>query len=803
MGVMRSVQRSSLLLVGALLLVAAAVWLVSGAWGLERAGREGPVADPAFGVRSGEAGIPEDGPGGGGVSNDDGSSEAEVDEARVVVSPAEGPPRLRVVVRSAQDGRPIEGVVVLGVGYDTGQKLAGRTDAAGEAVFEPIVPGQYALHASKSRELVVVAEHGETIEEIEVVKRFEVLGRVVDVHGRPVPGASIWATDTEYAMAGSVVGATADAAGRFAWQSYEYGQWLFATAAGFVASPVYDFSARQEQGESFEVTITMARPDVAELRGVVVAATDGRPVEAARVVLRPAAPPRLDPEAEAGFFGPSGRMPPSLETLTDEFGRFAFTDLTAGNASLRVRAEGFGQHWQEVEVRAPTTPDLRLELGEPLALHGIVVDDAGAPVANALLRAGSMGGVDEALTRSKRDGRYRLAPLPRRQVHLLVSADGHRFWDDDVLVPEGQSEHEFRVVLEREYRLRGLLLDDGGAPLVGWYVNGPDRSRHFAQTDARGQFEIDAEEPPALHGMAPPAEEGKLGAPQSLTLDPEPDADGRYTWRAHAADAASARIRGQVVLDDAIADARLVLDLRGGQPLFMRGERLVLGESGIPGSFEVGPFPAGAFRVRIEGAEGETRVAMHDLGTIELKSGEVVDLGSIEVVPAARIDLQVLRPQGVHPDDLRMRLARLPEDRWIPFGLFRDGTPMDRPLVPGSYRLQVSGKGVVPVERRIELERGEVEVVAIALESARTLLLTAAGEQTSGAPPWLPISVFDPGDQSLRFTTIVSSQELLGEGAQLGLPDGVHRLVLGFGDSEPVRVHFVPGGDERAQFAVR
>ena len=63
--------------------------------------------------------------------------------------------------------------------------------------------------------------------------------------------------------------------------------------------------------------------------------------------------------------------------------------------------------------------------------------------------------------------------------------------------------------------------------------------------------------------------------PQILTLEPEPDADGRYTWRARAADAATARIRGQVLLDDSIADARLVLDLRGGQPAYWRSERLV------------------------------------------------------------------------------------------------------------------------------------------------------------------------------------------------------------------------------------
>jgi Carboxypeptidase regulatory-like domain len=154
--------------------------------------------------------------------------------------------------------------------------------------------------------------------------------------------------------------------------------------------------------------------------GAVVNAASSQPIIGARVTL-------------TRFAGDG--QPVSM--LSGDIGQFAFTGLPPGKYELSGQRRGFlsrsyGQHVGFVSaiVTGPGQDDehIALRLAPPSVIAGKVVDDAGEPVAQALVQlldsrmvAGRRHLIEESSARTDDVGEYRFAALPSGSYYLVVS----------------------------------------------------------------------------------------------------------------------------------------------------------------------------------------------------------------------------------------------------------------------------------------------------------------------------------------------------------------------------------------------
>src|SRR5207253_3380981 len=80
-------------------------------------------------------------------------------------------------------------------------------------------------------------------------------------------------------------------------------------------------------------------------------------------------------------------------------------------------------------------PAAKMELKRGLTVTGMVVDDAGKPIAGALIRAKFMNNVRQ--TKTKDDGTYMLSGCEPRLARVVVSAKGRAMDLKQVRVEEG------------------------------------------------------------------------------------------------------------------------------------------------------------------------------------------------------------------------------------------------------------------------------------------------------------------------------------------------------------------------------
>jgi protocatechuate 3,4-dioxygenase beta subunit len=147
----------------------------------------------------------------------------------------------------------------------------------------------------------------------------------------------------------------------------------------------------------------------------------------------------------------------------------------------------------EVEVTQLETRVRDLVLRRGGAIAGVVVDEDGTPVGNALLRARSRDGLPSHKVWTDAAGRFTIRGLARGRNEVVADADGFLPWSGpDVFLP---SSDLLRIVLERGREVRGTVLDARGQPLAGVRVQrdpAPDYDARsaagVATTNARGVF---------------------------------------------------------------------------------------------------------------------------------------------------------------------------------------------------------------------------------------------------------------------------------------------------------------------------
>ena len=394
------------------------------------------------------------------------------------------------------EGRPVEGVFVSAasgahpVPYRR-RPGADVSDAGGRFRISPRVPETgvagdvvVALGETSPAGRAPVPPAGDGDLEIRLPHPVELVVRVRDPEGRGVEGAQV-----------RVIAGVAP--GRWAFGLDEDRSWLHAAGAdgtarlalgpgrhdlrvvapGFVAREV--LGARAEPGGRTE-PIDVALERTVEVDGRV---TDegGRAVPGVRVVIG-------DREEVAGV------------TTTDATGTFLLGGLPPKTLQLHVQGEGL----LPTEPRAVTAPasGVEVHVSRGGVLEGRVVDGATIePLPGARVRAVSVGvpsaEASEAEGVAGDDGSFVLSGLAFGRVEVRAETEGYVDWRGEHVLDPDSGPDWLDLALERGTTLRGVVVGEGGEPVVGASLEVSVGERETAETidrrgsDRHGEFEAD------------------------------------------------------------------------------------------------------------------------------------------------------------------------------------------------------------------------------------------------------------------------------------------------------------------------
>jgi hypothetical protein len=205
--------------------------------------------------------------------------------------------------------------------------------------------------------------------------------------------------------------------------------------------------------------------------------------------------------ARLSFGGKYGSQ--SVYLATDEEGEFSGLLPRPGIWEVAVEVE-------EPAIRREI--QVEVEEGEPLDLafpdtvvRGVVVDDAGEPVPEAIVRVRNIQQIQmSADFRSGDDGRFESVGLPIGRTVLMAEAFLRTSEPREVVLEEGREPPEVRLVVRKNSMLEGRVVSEDGSgvsgakvtaiPVEALSMGGP-----ILGTDAEGRFETDL--PPGSHNV--------------------------------------------------------------------------------------------------------------------------------------------------------------------------------------------------------------------------------------------------------------------------------------------------------------
>lgn len=135
-----------------------------------------------------------------------------------------------------------------------------------------------------------------------------------------------------------------------------------------------------------------------------------------------------------------------------------------------------------VEMAALLATNAVLQLKEGVTIRGVVVDEAGKPIAGALVmeRSGDSLGNQILVTTNDARGRFELPHRTGMQYLLTASAAGYSIQSTGVTV--SAESPELKIVLSIAQPLRLRLVDEKGEPVAGAMVSAPEyRNRGHLQ----------------------------------------------------------------------------------------------------------------------------------------------------------------------------------------------------------------------------------------------------------------------------------------------------------------------------------
>jgi hypothetical protein len=510
--------------------------------------------------------------------------------------------------------------------------------------------------------------------------------------------------------------ATSNDKGIFLFEGLGFGKFVVRASTGQRVSVPQAVVIDAETGWLPPVKITLGPG--AMLTGRVVDDT-GRPL--ARADVEPVASPTDD-------------APTTVKT--DKEGRFAVGPLVPGRYQIWARQTAHAMTAPvEAQVRADKTAPVQIRLPRAVQVLGQAVDDAGLPVAGAVVSVGllNVGTQDlavltgslplaadaanlppEALNRqsllrstaSDANGRFLLPDLPAGSFRLEVSSPTRLpIRRSPLAIEPGRTVDLGRLLLQAGVPTQGRVLDEEGAPLPGARIearpmDGASPAVFSALTGEDGTFKVHL--PRGLFTISAHAAKRAPEVKDAIVVEPgRPPSD--LELRLQRADAA---LNG-VVRDPqgrAAASARvLAYPLRSslgapdaGAPTGSSSGRaplLAASSTDRAGRFRLTGVPRQPFLVEIRHPAWPARSAVATPGQelyIELPrpggiEGEVRDRSSGSYLSGYRLEAQ--GPDGRSAVDVRTQGAG--------FEL--------RGLLPGRWRIRVFADGYAPAERWIDV----------------------------------------------------------------------------------------------------
>jgi hypothetical protein len=451
-----------------------------------------------------------------------------------------------------------------------------------------------------------------------------------------------------------------------------------------------------------------------EIEGVVLD-PEGKPVRGAAVV---AGDPRPLLTAERATLGVS-----MARLESDAHGRFRATGLAPGTNGVVVRAEGMAPWRGKVEVFADTQSHAEIRLARGATLVGSVSTSGRVPVPDARISVGDGHSLLGSEAPVAPDGTFRMEHLEAGQLEVRIESGQQGRGSQKVTTVEG-GEARLDFVYPELAKLPIRVVDAAGRPLAKWWVHLEDQPSGMGETDADGRFVFERlhERTHRLLVHAP-----KSHVP-SVRLDDVLPSAAELLVRVPADAMPSVRISGTIVdgRDRPIAGVMLSVGEaeRGGGAI----ERV----DPQNGRFELGPFPAGNWRLSLT-------VPSHpstSFGPKKLAAGESWDLGTIRVLPTGTLAVALEPCPGLAAD--ACKLGVIGSGAGACEFVRRGEELVSTPLNPGEYSLRIEGPLVanrmvrftiepeVESRLRVRLEPGLARTVRVAEASPDPKLFSVA-----------------------------------------------------------------------------
>jgi hypothetical protein len=310
------------------------------------------------------------------------------------------------------------------------------------------------------------------------------MGRVVDLQGRPIPGAEVLLMPASspttleeiQALHETAPRATSDSKGQFRLDRIGKGPFdLQARARGFLPTRVRQVPIPPGSGTA-DLGVISLQPGIG-IEGRVVD-PEGNPVEGASVQATP-----------SSGLSPKDLQPDEREAVTGGDGAFSLAGFRDGELlTLRVARRGFSTRTLS-RLETPFAEPLTVELTPAARIAGTVLDESGNPVTSAKLilsedpkeAAGATRGRFTAAGQVDSEGRFELVDLAPGRFRLSALASGYLpEMRGGLDLKEGIGIEGIDLILRRGAVIEGRVQAPDGSPAAGARVMVLDQP---AQTD--------------------------------------------------------------------------------------------------------------------------------------------------------------------------------------------------------------------------------------------------------------------------------------------------------------------------------
>lgn len=698
-------------------------------------------------------------------------------EATATVDPAEGRTAVAAPALAARTRTSAEetGSVLLRVLWHDGTPAAGvnarvrqtandfNADAFevvtgndGTRRVEGLLPGQASFYLDRGPAEGRTIEAGKHVDlELTIPRGFDIIGRVVERGGRTLAGADIFLNVVDSDWDGHIV-ARSDAAGRFEVRSVEEETQVYLSARAPMRSPSVQLELVGATAAVQEVELVLD-PLGAAIEGVALGA-DGQPLQGASILIGPA-------EVEQHLFlegGVRARAPAGQLVVSGELGRFAVTGIPVGRLEVQARSPGHAPWKGEVETVERRTASLQIRFEPGSTLTGRITDSENRPVAGAAVHGNGSYDFASRYVRTSADGTFALRDLPGAEFPVSVRAKGFE-GAETLLTGAPGAELTWNPVLGSGLAIRGRL-GLSGTDFSRWSVTcesqDKERSPMHANVhpDVDGAFEI--------RGCADVPHRIEVHAPESRGVFP-------------AAVRKDVRPGGPPLAIALESDCIPTCTLRGriadesGQPLAglhytLRRESDNLAPSlptSVDGSFEVGPYPSGRYRVEVHSAEFAKYLGDY----VQVAAGGSADFGEIRLQRGGTIAVRLARDPALA--EAKVSVSALPPgsdaSRWMPL---MDDEARSEALPPGEYLVRVRG-----FDAADSVAQCTARVIVLAGEESRVDLRVEAGVRLDFA--WTPDDLLGADVQLFGASGAIVCEERLGRHDSLMVPAHSVRLL--------------------------